>query len=695
MKRSQRAEILENNQSILEALYTDPFDGDYVLKQMLNDQTTLLIGRKGTGKSTIINRFQQEIRKSKDKISLYLDVRTIFSKSSNSNEQFNLENALSCEWQLKLNIYKTFIKKVIEEIYSEINKNLFDNNNKSWGQKFKNMLTWRSIQSEIDFKKQLDSLLKISLENSFADITDTKTPSVSSQIDSSLCKENGGSVDGIISIKPEVKINDASKTIINDKTSEVINYSAVLKRKFHISNFSDSLKKLLASIGINKVYFCLDDSSELDKDALDTFITTLVSPLNNDSEGYFRFKIAFYPERNTLPEIDRSKIDTIHLDYYDMYQASGADKVEDQAISYIKRLIRGRIGHYFKTSNVEEIENIIFDVKANTVEYYYKLIFYACSSIPRNIGRLLFYANKRSVSQGKPINKVIIQEAAQEQYINDVQPIINRKEFFQYKSYSESFTRLQLKDLVSKIVAKAKVNKQHIGESQSKVFEPYTTSNAPSQFLYLSKGEISNFVSTLEINFFITKVFEQADKGKTINKQYVPSDVIVYTINYGLCKMENIVFEEVKDRKYRIERVFNFDKLIQSWATNAASISCIKCGAEYDISEWERIQEFDCYCKQCKLPNVCELKAKFESNDQQVVSSENTHNLKAEQLKIIHSLYIENDLTENKIAEEMDVSQETIRAYLRGDRVLINDNWIKKNNKKFQITSKSLKLIYS
>ena len=140
LKRSQRAELVdEENNSVLEELYVDPFEGNMVINNMMNDQTTLLIGRKGTGKSTIINKFQHEIRKSSNKISLYIDVRTIYSKSENSNDvpPFNVPQAMDKSTQEKLHLYSSFIKKVIEEIKIEINKNLFEKHNQSWIEKIK------------------------------------------------------------------------------------------------------------------------------------------------------------------------------------------------------------------------------------------------------------------------------------------------------------------------------------------------------------------------------------------------------------------------------------------------------------------------------------------------------------------------------------------------------------------------------
>ena len=176
LKRSQRAELVdEENNSVLEELYVDPFDGNMVINNMLNDQTTLLIGRKGTGKSTIINKFQHEIRKSSNKISLYIDVRTIYSKSesSNDNRLLNFPQAMDESAQEKLYLYSSFIKKVIEEIKIEINKNLFEKHNQRWTGKIKTFFSSNSDRkiSEADFISQLDSILSKSLKSSYNDIT--------------------------------------------------------------------------------------------------------------------------------------------------------------------------------------------------------------------------------------------------------------------------------------------------------------------------------------------------------------------------------------------------------------------------------------------------------------------------------------------------------------------------------------------
>jgi len=130
LSRYRRAELKDEstNENLIEELYVDPLENDLILKTMLQNNTTLLIGRKGTGKSTIINRFQHEIRKKDNKLSLYIDVKALFEQSKKSSfSTNNLESSLTEEDIERLNLYKDFIKKVIDEVKKEIKKNIFTN----------------------------------------------------------------------------------------------------------------------------------------------------------------------------------------------------------------------------------------------------------------------------------------------------------------------------------------------------------------------------------------------------------------------------------------------------------------------------------------------------------------------------------------------------------------------------------------
>ncbi|MDP1632653.1 MAG: hypothetical protein Q8L66_14655 [Caulobacter sp.] len=83
LKLFSRSELNdEKNRSLIEKLYVDPLPNEQVFKTLLASNTTVIVGRKGTGKSTVFQRVQHEIRKGKSNaISAYMDIRNVYEAS--------------------------------------------------------------------------------------------------------------------------------------------------------------------------------------------------------------------------------------------------------------------------------------------------------------------------------------------------------------------------------------------------------------------------------------------------------------------------------------------------------------------------------------------------------------------------------------------------------------------------------------
>lgn len=124
MKKYRRADLIdEGGRSLLEKLYTDLLPDEYILKKALLNNTTFFIGRKGTGKSTIFLRLEQELRKKDNYISCYLDVKTIFEKSQAHYSSIDkLKNIIPEELLQKYLIERTFIQNVLIAIHGEIDR---------------------------------------------------------------------------------------------------------------------------------------------------------------------------------------------------------------------------------------------------------------------------------------------------------------------------------------------------------------------------------------------------------------------------------------------------------------------------------------------------------------------------------------------------------------------------------------------
>ncbi|MDV6375685.1 hypothetical protein, partial [Deinococcus arenicola] len=131
LKLYRRAELVSSKDggSIIKELYVDPLPNGHILNTILRSNTTLLIGRKGTGKSTIFQRAQLEIQNHKlDSISAYVDIKTVFEQAkadpSLLNKIASLPEGMSRSSIEQLLLNRNFIAALISEIKSELSKRL-------------------------------------------------------------------------------------------------------------------------------------------------------------------------------------------------------------------------------------------------------------------------------------------------------------------------------------------------------------------------------------------------------------------------------------------------------------------------------------------------------------------------------------------------------------------------------------------
>jgi hypothetical protein len=111
----------------IEILYVDPLESDAVLNTVLLNNTTFLIGRKGTGKSTVFARAQLEIRKRLDAISIYIDIKSLH-ELLNTNEtaiQMLPDKTISESVYRAHCLRKAFLSAVISDLVKEL-KNAYE-----------------------------------------------------------------------------------------------------------------------------------------------------------------------------------------------------------------------------------------------------------------------------------------------------------------------------------------------------------------------------------------------------------------------------------------------------------------------------------------------------------------------------------------------------------------------------------------
>lgn len=655
LKKYRRADLVdEKGRNLLEKLYTDLLPSEHILKKSLKDNTTYLVGRKGTGKSTIFLRIEQELRKNDFYLPCYIDVKTVYESAQ--TEYINLDyltEYLDPKSLQKYLIERSFLQSVLSRLLVEINlryntffHNILDaiSNTKSKKVKekieaLKNKIEDNEVLKEIE----IPIIKNIAFNKKNSNSTAKEKQSQTGPIDLKAGISEKG-LDGSISFNDSF----SKKEGINNTSDVETNFSSVYMQIFQIKAFIEEVKDVLKDLNIKHIVILLDDFSEIDDTAIETFVDVLLAPLNNWSEEFIKFKIAAYPNRIHYGKIDPGKIDIINLDFYNLYSEFERNKMEEGAIDFTKRLIEKRIS-YFTGKNSSDY----FDTSRNTIEEYYELIFQTSMNVPRIIGYILSYCYQSKIIYDKKINKSDIESAAQKYYEDKIEPFFH-KTTFSLMSINEKIDILQLKELLLKYTDKLTEIKRKITSSEYSGESYIVSSPYASHFHFIP--ELEKFLNTLELNYFISKYTEMSDKdGKLVS---------IYCINYGLGVKNNLMWGKPKGskhRKYFIERPFNFNPLIKDFLASSKRTHCInpECNQTFTQDQIPLLEFTNYTCNKCHSQVISESIAENIQNELKQI--ENKDLLPETDINIIMELASQDKpLIAREIAEELDLSSQSI-----------------------------------
>ncbi|TCA91765.1 hypothetical protein E0H65_23290 [Rhizobium leguminosarum bv. viciae] len=287
LKLYRRAELRDpkDEEPIIEQLYVDPLQNDGVLETMLRPNTTFLVGRKGTGKSTIFQRAQYEVRKQRRAISAYVDIKTVFESSvvdtEISQKLSDLGAGLSPGELRRLLLYRAFARAVFVDVQTELRE----------------QITTSLLGRLLDLKEQLntkrletieaiDQLLEGTFESDIADVTTLTTASFSAagksknNDKSTSSIEASAKIDTLATGSLAVSGKSGWENNFEEETSESQQFSKILLKTFSINAIMGRLQAVLSSINISHLYIYIDDFSELPPEAMKVFVDTILAPLN-------------------------------------------------------------------------------------------------------------------------------------------------------------------------------------------------------------------------------------------------------------------------------------------------------------------------------------------------------------------------------------------------------------------------------
>lgn len=675
LKLYRRAELIDaEGDSLIERLYVDPLPNDHVLVTILKPSTTFLIGRKGTGKSTIFQRAQHELRRTATAASAYVDIKTVYESSQVDpgllNRATAASNAMPAASLERLLLYRAFLASVIEQIRHELKERI-------------RVSRWQKLRRKVggtlgDLFADLDALLDDASTDRFVSALGTIEAKGTDKKSTSQSTSRGASAKVAAVPKPDVSLALEAKAAYSTTTDQEREYADILVKVFNIKEYISRLKTLLEKVGITSLYVFVDDFSELPPDAMQVVVDTILAPLNNWSEELVKFKIAAYPNRIYYGQIDKTKIDEINLDIFSLYGTADLNGMEEKALDFTRRLVTRRL-EYFGLAHAESQITPERFLSYRRADDLWRNLFYATMANPRTLGYILYFAYESNLIYGRQITNTAVRDAAQRYYEEKIEADFNMNRFL-HESFEERSSIFSLKELLDSIVDRARELRRHSGLGRD------PEGALPTSHFHIV-SELEGLLATLELNFFLTKYFVMSDRDGR--------KVTVFALNFGLCQKQSIEFgrptSKREDRLYFVGRPFDFSSILQEYLRTNQEIACGRCGAKFEYEQLPALQLFKMQCPLCKTGEcqVSNLSRKYEAV-LRAVSDEML--LPKVELGILHTLGTENrPLFSADVAEELDCSYQLVgkRASFLSDRGLVNRDGHQSGRRVLEITDRA------
>lgn len=598
LRQYRRAELkdfeVEVGSKPVDQLYVDPLPGDAILNSVLSGNTTFLLGRKGTGKSTVFAKAQSALRTKKKIISIYIDVKSLYDVVGGGEltEQDLTNNNLSRVALRSHILRKVLLGSVISELLREVAKACDGMS-----------LLERWMGARKQYSELMEDLNRIANRVKTAKLEAHEIPVLQKistqlrtkqQVENSTTSSAKASAGGKVSSKDaELNANaEASKSDF-DKTlddNEIYNeYSDVVLKAFPFAEILQEIQTLLSEAGLSRLVVFFDDFSELNFLDQRLFVDVVLAPLNNSSNEAVKLKVAGYPGRVYYGRIDPTKVDTLALDFSDLHEATEVQEMERAASDYATRLLETR----FRAFGIDLKD--YFDVTPTVpLEEYMGLMFRASFNVPRIMGHLLHQCYLDRVSKSQKINPASIRLAAKKYYESTVFKYFDRMSRFALEPFEQKLDRHNQKQLLDHLIAEARTVRKRIvdGEVGGKFFDGLTN---PPVSHFIVKPELESVLASLESNFFLTRYKTTRDKGGDA--------AVVYAFFMGLTESERMSWGYPEGRQYRnyfVQRCFEYTRAIYEYLSSSQTIKCGSCGHCYPMDMTKSFELYKWLCPECK-----------------------------------------------------------------------------------------------
>ncbi len=573
----------------VDKLYVDPLPDDGILGMVLSSNTTFVLGRKGTGKSTIFSRAQSIIRDKGQNISIYIDVKALYDLLGESGVPVSRieDRNISAEVLREHLLRKAFLNIILSELIKELRisceklplwskllgtkKELIEN------------AMGRLALFQLKIKEGILSDAELPILRSIT----RKTEDHTKQLNRTSTKSKVGLDVSLTNLNSSIssEYSALEEALTDNKIYE--SYSDAVLRSFPFSDILDEIKQLLEGLKLKRLIIFFDDFSEIVWSDQRLFVDVILSPLNNSSDERVKLKIAGYPGRVYYGRIDPGKVDTVCLDFAELYKSHDMQTAESSAIEYTTRLLT----HRFKEFGLNVGD---FFSQRSTIEESMRLIFETTFNVPRLMGYILKYCYQDSVAKGRRITTADIRLASQKYFGEVLAKYFDRRNRYALEPFERKLDRHNQQELLDAIVTEAREVRRGILAKEVGGSYFSDVSNPPVSHFSVDPS-LEKILSSLELNFLLTRYHQMRDKdGK---------DVSIYALYYGLCENERLPWGyptgRRDDRSYFVQRCFNFNSAIHEFLAKRQTIRCPSCGAAFPMDKIKDFQFFKWKCPEC------------------------------------------------------------------------------------------------
>jgi DNA-binding MarR family transcriptional regulator len=574
LRQHQRADLREFEPEIgkrpIDRTYVDPLAGDAVLQHVLSSNTTFLLGRRGSGKSTVFARAQSEILARGQNIAIHVDVKSLYDAllSRDTNDFEVLDATIRTDVLQEHRRRKALLGAVLAEILAGI------------GESFERLSLydrWSGIRSEYDdVRRELDRLR--------------------TDVCMGVPTDEELRILRMISTFPEqaVRTGDSALADILDGSDLYRVYSDTLRASFPFAEIIIEIQEMLRESGLGRLIIFLDDVCEVSRLDHRILIDVILAPLANDSSGAINLKMAAYPGHVYHGKLDAATVDTISLEFQHLYRDANGGSAPAAAIDFTTRLLTRRFAE-FGTS----IEDYL--ASSFPPSEFMSLMFDITFNVPRVIGHVLHHCYVDRVSVGYPITVGALRVAAQKTYEDLLESYFSRPDRFARELRERKTARRREYELLRAIIDEAKTARLRIVSGVAGGEELKLPRHPPASHftVELDPGKL---LSGLEMNFFVSK-FQTLTKSDG-------REVTIYALNYGLTEAEGLGWRCAPARTSQIddalESCFAFGAAHQRFVAARQVIRCTECRAAFDRSEQMNLARYGWLCPECRV-GTCEV----------------------------------------------------------------------------------------